>query len=107
MPSKQYFVRVITCVCKGIYIAASPFILPVISFFWPLLIAVLLLAYVGKEISDIRKGGRIKDSLEDIAFVFSGVLLGLSTDFNAHMFTILTAINVGCLWVMYKEHNNG
>ena len=78
-----------------------------ISFFWPWLLFILLLGYVGKEVFDIYKGGRVKDSLEDIAFVFSGVILGLSIAFNAHTFIILTAINVGCLWVMYKEHNNG
>lgn len=72
---------------------------------WPWLLAAVLVAYCGKELSDIYKGGSVADSFEDVAFVLAGVGLGFAIGSNIAALAVVTAINLGGLWVMASEHN--
>jgi hypothetical protein len=72
---------------------------------WPWTLVAVLVAYCGKELHDIYKGGCVADSFEDVSFVLAGVALGFAIGANIAALVVVTAINVGCLWVMAMGHN--
>lgn len=72
---------------------------------WPWVLVAVLVAYCCKELHDIYKGGSIADSFEDVAFVLAGVALGFAIGANIAALAVVTAINVGGLWVMARGHN--
>lgn len=72
---------------------------------WPWLLAAALVAYCGKELADIYKGGSVVDSFEDMSFVSTGVVLGFAIGSSIAALAVVTAINLGGLWVMAREHN--
>lgn len=72
---------------------------------WPWLLAAVLVAYCGKELADIYKGGSVADSFEDVSFVLTGVVLGFAIGVNIPTLIVVTFLNVVCLLVMAVEHN--